>query len=199
LVRNLQEGRYVVGASTISMQLVKNLLLHREKTLARKLQEVLLTWYMERAMDKRDILELYLNVIEYGPAVYGIRNAAQHYFGRMPSELSPAEGAFLATILPSPKRYHEYYERGALSTSGAERVRALLRRLLERGSCDQATLAYGLSEVEHFHFVKEGQAPIPRVLEGRCAPLPYQTGFESRSEWDVLPTNQVYEHAGQFP
>ena len=77
LVRNLKERRYVVGASTITMQLVKNVFLHREKTLARKIQEVLLTWWIERVMEKRDILELYLNVIEYGPGVYGIRNGAQ--------------------------------------------------------------------------------------------------------------------------
>ena len=199
LVRNLQEGRYVVGASTISMQLVKNLLLHREKTLARKLQEVLLTWYMERTIDKRDILELYLNVIEYGPSIYGIGRASRHYFGRLPSQLSPAEGAFLATILPNPKRYHDYYERGALSSSGAERVRALLRRLGERGSCDEATVAYGLAEVDHFRFVKEGELPAPRTLEGKCSPLPYQTGFETRDVWDLLPTNQVYDQAAQFP
>ena len=91
LIRNLQEGRYVVGASTITMQLVKNVFLHREKTLARKIQEVLLTWWIERVMPKRDILELYLNVIEYGPGIYGIRRGARHYFNRLPAQLSPAE------------------------------------------------------------------------------------------------------------
>ena len=67
LIRNLKEGRFVLGASTISMQLTKNIFLHREKTLARKVQEVVLTWWLEHELTKDEILELYLNVIEYGP------------------------------------------------------------------------------------------------------------------------------------
>ena len=103
IVRNLREGRFVLGASTISMQLAKNLFLHREKTMARKVQEVLLTWWLESALSKKKLLELYLNVIEYGPAIYGIRHAARHYFGRDPDELSPAEGAFLALHPAGPE------------------------------------------------------------------------------------------------
>ena len=102
LVRNLQEGHYVVGASTISMQLAKNLYLQREKTIARKVQEVILTWWLENALNKEEILELYLNVIEYGPSVYGLRHAAAYYFGREPIELSPAESAFLACMFRRP-------------------------------------------------------------------------------------------------
>jgi hypothetical protein len=114
LVRNLREGRFVLGASTISMQLAKNLFLNREKTLARKVQEALLTWWLETAMTKKKLLELYLNIIEYGPSVYGVRHAARHYFGRDADELSPAEGAFLATVLPAPRRMHNQYTQGRL-------------------------------------------------------------------------------------
>ena len=103
LVRNLKEGRFVLGASTISMQLTKNIFLNREKTLGRKAQEVVLTWWLENEFTKDEIIELYLNVIEYGPGVYGITNASKYYFGRLPEELSPAEAAFLACVLPSPK------------------------------------------------------------------------------------------------
>lgn len=174
LVRNLQEGRYVVGASTITMQLVKNVFLKREKTLARKLQEVLLTWWVERAMDKRDILELYLNVIEYGPGIYGIRSAAKHYFNRLPAELSPAESAFFATILPNPKRYHSFFERGTVTPTWATTMRKLIERLRERGAYDAAAADYGMREIEHFRFSPEGSAAPPRVITGATAPLPFE-------------------------
>ena len=162
LVRNLQEGRYVVGASTISMQLAKNLYLQREKTIARKVQEVILTWWLENALNKDEILELYLNVIEYGPAVYGIRHAAAYYFGRNPIDLSPAEAAFLACMLPSPKRYHISYERGALSRSMKSKVRRLLEHMAKRERIGPEALDYGLVELENFRFRRKGD-PLPPV------------------------------------
>ncbi len=176
LVRNLREGRYVLGASTITMQLVKNVFLRREKTLARKIQEVLLTWWIERVFPKRDGLELYLNVIEYGPSVYGIRNAAKHYFNRLPSELSPAESVFLATILPNPKRYHSFFERGALSAGWVGQMRTMLQRLRARGFYTKEAADYGLGELEHFTFTPEGTPAPPRAIPGGTAPLPYVVG-----------------------
>ena len=171
LVRNLQEGRYVVGASTISMQLAKNLYLRREKTIARKVQEVLLTWWLENALTKEEILELYLNVIEYGPGVYGLRNAAAYYFGRAPAELSPAESAFLACMLPSPKRYHVSYERGALTRWMKSRTQRLLEHMAKRQRIGPEALDYGLAELEAFHFqLDRDVAPMPRVLPPLGAP-----------------------------
>jgi hypothetical protein len=161
LVRNLQEGRYVVGASTISMQLAKNLYLQREKTLTRKVQEVLLTWWLENALTKDEILELYLNVIEYGPSVYGLRHAVAYYFGRAPSELSPAEAAYLACMLPSPKHYHVSYERGTLTRSMKSRARRLLEHMAKRERIGPEALAYGLAEIEDFQFYREGDPPPP--------------------------------------
>jgi len=171
LVRNLQEGRYVVGASTISMQLAKNLFLHREKTIARKVQEVILTWWLENALNKDQILELYLNVIEYGPGVYGLRPAAAHYFGREPIDLSPAEAAFLACVLPSPKRYHLSYERGALTRSMMGSMRRLLEHMAKRQRIGPEALAYGLAELDGFRFHRPGDpSPAPRVLPPLGAP-----------------------------
>lgn len=165
LVRNLQEGRYVVGASTISMQLAKNLFLEREKTIARKVQEVILTWWLENALTKDEILELYLNVIEYGPGVYGLRYAAAYYFGREPRDLSPAEAAFLACMLPSPTRYHVSYERGALTRSMKSRMRRLLEHMAKRERIGSEALEYGLAELDDFHFHRIGDpAPAPRAL-----------------------------------
>ena len=171
LVRNLQEGRYVVGASTISMQLAKNLYLQREKTIARKVQEVILTWWLENALTKDEILELYLNVIEYGPSVYGLRHAAAFYFGREPSELSPAEAAYLACMLPSPKRYIVSYERDALTRSMKNRMRRLLEHMAKRERIGPEALAYGLAELENFQFQQDGDMPpAPRFLPPLGAP-----------------------------
>jgi hypothetical protein len=171
LVRNLQEGRYVVGASTISMQLAKNVYLQREKTIARKVQEVILTWWLENALNKDEILELYLNVIEYGPSVYGLRQAAAYYFGRQPLELSPAESAFLACMLPSPKRYHVSYEREALTRSMKSKMRRLLEHMAKRERIGPEALQYGLAELENFQFRRPGDpAPPPRTLPPLGAP-----------------------------
>jgi hypothetical protein len=173
LVRDLQEGRYVVGASTITMQLVKNLFLKREKTLARKVQEVLLTWWVERVLEKKDILELYLNVIEYGPGIYGIRNGARHYFNRSPSELSPAESIYLSMILPNPKLYHYQFERGSISPSWKERMAQAMKRMGDRGWYTKDAMQFGLQEIENFHFYPEDE-PVPsRKIPGGTSLLPY--------------------------
>lgn len=191
--RNLREGRFAVGASTITMQLAKNLFLHREKTLARKVQEVILTWWLERALGKKQILELYLNVIEYGPAIYGIREAADHYFGRDPLELSAAQGAFLACILPAPKRYHAYYERGALSESMTQRVKRFLGHMHKRGRIDGVAYEQALAEISRLRFGAEVAIPtLPpaagslRTMTGRAAPLPFDTGIRREEISDEL-------------
>lgn len=183
LVRNLREGRYVVGASTITMQLVKNLFLRREKTLARKVQEVLLTWWVERVMEKRDILELYLNVIEYGPGVYGVRDAARYYFNRTPAALSPAESVYLSMILPNPKRYHAYYERGSMPSSWADRMRRIIKRLGENGRYGPEAAAYGQAELAAFRFYRDGDAVPQRDIPGGAGRLPYMSSFDDAWDW----------------
>jgi len=109
LAKNLIARRFVFGASSITMQMVKNVILGREKTLARKLQELILTWYLERHLRKKRIFEIYLNVIEFGPGIFGIGRAALHLFGKEAAELAPQEAAYLASILPSPKRHYKKF------------------------------------------------------------------------------------------
>jgi monofunctional biosynthetic peptidoglycan transglycosylase len=168
--RNLEEGRFASGASTISMQLARNLFLGRDKTLARKLQEIVLTWWLEKRLTKHEILELYLNVIEFGPSIYGVGAASRHYFGRAPDSLSPAEAAFLASVLPAPSRYHRAYERGELTENGQARVERVLRLMKVRGHIDEAALADGLEEVRRglrFHY---GPGPAPPSQDFGPAP-----------------------------
>lgn len=102
---NFKEKRFKRGGSTISMQLVKNIYLSRQKTLARKVEEILIVWLIEnnRLISKQRMLEVYFNIIEMGQNVYGIGEASRHYFSKSPSELTIGEGIFLANIVPKPK------------------------------------------------------------------------------------------------
>ncbi|MFO0675150.1 MAG: transglycosylase domain-containing protein [Polyangiaceae bacterium] len=126
IVANLKARRFVRGASTISMQLAKNLFLVRDKTLSRKLEELVLTEYLEQTFTKSEMLELYFNVIEFGPDVYGIRDAAEFYFGRAPDELTLQECMFLASLLPSPVRYSKLADSGRLGESWQRHLSQLL-------------------------------------------------------------------------
>ena len=103
--RNERKGRVVAGASTISQQLAKNLFLSGERSWLRKGQEAAITWMLETTLSKRRILELYLNYAEWGEGVFGAEAAARYHFGVNAAALSARQAAFLAAILPSPRRY----------------------------------------------------------------------------------------------
>jgi monofunctional glycosyltransferase len=105
LEKNLEEGRAARGASTITQQLAKNLFLSTSKDPLRKLREVIITLLMERTLEKRRILELYVNLIEWGPGVFGIEAASRTYFGKSASQLSLDEASRLAAVIPSPLRH----------------------------------------------------------------------------------------------
>ena len=113
------------GASTITQQLAKNLWLSRSRNPLRKAKEAVLTWQLERRLSKRRILELYLNVVEFGPGVYGVGAASQRYFGKAPADLDESEAAQLAAVLPSPATWHP----GSASPAYRRRVAAIERRM----------------------------------------------------------------------
>lgn len=149
---DLEEGRAALqdamlgaerprGGSTISQQLVKNLFLSRDRTAQRKALELLLTFHMESCLPKNDIFALYANIIEWGPDIYGIGPASQHYFGRPPSRLSPLEMAYLATLIPSPIPLHAHYDRGTVPRRHLRKVHALLERLNRLGQLTDEQLA----------------------------------------------------------
>lgn len=131
--RNILGGGFRLGASSITMQMVKNVLLSREKTLSRKFQELFLAWFVEQILTKERILELYFNAIEFGPRLYGIGAAARHYFGKSAADLSPLEAAFFSSILPSPKRRYVHYCRGGLSPQWQKYLHRILSKMHERG------------------------------------------------------------------
>ncbi len=133
LRRNIAGGGFRLGASSITMQMVKNVILTREKTLSRKFQELFLVWFVEQILTKQRILELYFNAIEFGPRLYGIGPAARHYFGKSAADLSPMEAAFFSSILPSPKRRYVQYCHGSLSPQWERYVHRILNKMHERG------------------------------------------------------------------
>jgi len=123
ILKNEERGRVVAGASTITQQLSKNLFLSGSRSWLRKAQEAAITWMMERTLSKRRILEMYLNVAEWGEGVFGAEAAARHHFGVPASALTPEQGAYLAAILPSPRKYDRGretpYIRGRMTTISA--------------------------------------------------------------------------------
>ena len=123
--KNERKGRVVAGGSTISQQLAKNLFLSGERSWARKAQEAVITWMLESVMTKRRILELYLNVAEWGEGVFGAEAAARHHFGIPARALSAQQAAWLASILPSPLRY----TRGRSTAYLSERVAVIQARM----------------------------------------------------------------------
>ena len=117
LIADLKADRIVRGGSTISQQVVKNLFLNHDKTIARKFQEAFLTWQMERTVPKMRIFEIYLNLAHWAKDTYGIRAAAEYYFRKKVSELTLRESLFLAAILPNPIIFGRQYAEGKLSES----------------------------------------------------------------------------------
>jgi len=139
-------GRLTRGASTITMQTVKNVFLSHERSLERKLQELFLTAWMTRLVPKERILEVYLNVIEWGPGVNGIVEAADHYFGTTPAELSFAEAVWLSAITPAPQRRAPQREMGSPPDWSMRLVHDLMRGMEGRELVTAEELAKGLEQ-----------------------------------------------------
>lgn len=105
---NLERGRYVRGASTLTMQLARNAFLHKRKTLLRKIRELILTRRIEKNLSKTRILELYLNIVEWGEGIYGAEAASRYYFSKSAANLNLAEATMLASMLPNPKYFNPF-------------------------------------------------------------------------------------------
>jgi len=145
MLENLREGKGR-GGSTITQQLAKNLFLNGERSLARKLREAILAWRLETDLPKERILEIYLNIAEWGPGLYGIGDASEHYFGRAPRVLRPEEAAFLASLLPSPRRYHGYYHERGVSRNRQALVQDILNSMHRMGRLQRRAFLLALDE-----------------------------------------------------
>jgi monofunctional biosynthetic peptidoglycan transglycosylase len=141
---DLEKKRLARGASTITQQTAKNLFLTREKTITRKIEEFYLAKRMEQELTKGRILELYLNIVELGPMVYGIGHGARYYFNKPASALTPRECAFLAAMLPGPQKVYNPYR---YLDRVLKRSDMLLRQLREQGVLTEAEYRHALAEV----------------------------------------------------
>ncbi len=140
-LRNVAEARFGRGASTISQQLIKNLYLDHRRNISRKLQEAVLTWRMEQVLSKRRILELYLNIVEMGPGVHGVEQAARRYFGVPAQKLDPLQAAHLAALTPSPRPLAQRFSRAQPGPAWQQRLRRVLRLMRLSGGLSRAAEA----------------------------------------------------------
>src|SRR5690606_2527340 len=170
LIKNLEAGRFKWGASSITMQLVKNVLLHRDKTLARKFQELFLAWYIETVLEKDRIFELYVNAIEYGPGLYGIYPATYQYFGVHPRDLNPVQAAFLSSILPAPKRRYKQFCRDKLTPWTVKKIERILRLMHERNRLTAEELQLALATPLTFQPNKAGMCDL-KIPEWDITPV----------------------------
>jgi len=125
---DLEKRHFARGASTITQQTAKNLFLTREKSVTRKIEEIYLAKRMEQVLTKGRILELYLNIVELGPMVYGVGHGARFYFNKPASQLTPRECAFLAAMLPGPQKVYNPYRHLDRVLKRSEMVLRLLRQ-----------------------------------------------------------------------
>jgi membrane peptidoglycan carboxypeptidase len=143
IIENVRAGAFRRGAGTITMQLARNLYLGHERTLSRKFQEVVLAWVVEHltGVSKRRLLEIYLNVIEWGPEVHGADEAAHYYFGRSARQLTVDECLFLVTVIPSPSKWKWRLDReGALRPSTRAQMHFIGRAMIAKGWLDPGRL-----------------------------------------------------------
>lgn len=162
--KNLEKGRFARGGSTISQQLAKNMFLSSEKSLQRKIMEAIITVQLEKHLSKNEILERYLNVVQFGPKLYGVKDAAQFYFKKSPSELDLIESAWLAYLLPSPDKYSVSFFKKQLTPFARKRLRQIVTNMyrFHRASEDQYRTALGRLD----HFLVGGAAvDIPDGLD----------------------------------
>ena len=132
ILKNMRTNKFSRGGSTISMQLIKNVFLTREKTISRKLEEILLVYILEnnRIATKERMLEVYFNIIEWAPDVYGIGEASLFYFQKKPIDLTLKECLFLATIIPSPKKFMYNFDESGNLKSSADKKQEFIRKIM---------------------------------------------------------------------
>jgi hypothetical protein len=150
IAKNIKEKRFARGASTISMQLIKNVYLNRNKTIVRKLEEIMLVWLIENhgLCTKDRMYEIYLNIIEWGPDVFGIKEAARFYFNKKPADLSLSESLYLASIIPHPKWFkYSFDEAGHLKPNLSVYFNLIAGKLLKRGKISEIEMTNLIPDV----------------------------------------------------
>ena len=167
LATNFKEKKFKRGGSTISMQLIKNTFLSRQKTLSRKIEEILIVWLIENnnIMTKDRMLEVYFNIVEWGRNIYGISEASHYYFGRSPSELTLGQSIYLASILPHPKTgLYSFQPDGSLRPSLQNYFNLIGKMMSSHGWTEADSTGYGYSAVRLKESLRQDIAPVPNSV-----------------------------------
>jgi monofunctional biosynthetic peptidoglycan transglycosylase len=163
--KDWREHKFARGGSTITQQLVKNVFLSKDKTIVRKIREFILTYRVEQNFKKDEILEKYLNVVQFGKNLFGARAGAKFYFQKDPGSLNVVESAFLAMLLPNPEKYSTSYHKGQLTRYARSRIVDLTRKLHSVGRIDDAEFDQAIAMLDQFPWnqVVESKAGDPSL------------------------------------
>jgi hypothetical protein len=196
-ITNIKEKKFKRGGSTISMQLIKNSFLSRNKTLSRKIEEILIVWLIENnhIMSKNRMLEVYFNIIEWGRGIYGINEAAHYYFGKSPSELNIGESIYLASIVPNPKAGLYAFQPDGTLRPGLHGYFNLIGRLMAgKGLTARDTNAYGFYNVRLRESLRR-ETPVDTLVADS---LIQQTGDDGAGGVGVAPVFEEPKHPNFF-
>ena len=182
LLKDIKKRKFKAGGSTISQQLVKNLYLSPEKSPLRKIKEAIITWRMERRLSKRRIIEIYLNVAEWGDGIFGIEAAARHYYGKPALYLTAEEAARLAAVLPNPRKYMPTGTAGYVES----RASAIYRIMVKRGVVIPEYEAV-MNEPGDMADPSQGEAPAPEEDGGGGEVPPVVTGGKPEKGAQSMP------------
>lgn len=188
--RNFEEWKFARGGSTITQQLAKNLYLSKEKSVDRKIKEFFLAKQVEKFLTKTQILEKYVNVVEFGPEIFGLKNAAQYYFGKNVDSLNVLESVYLVSLLPSPVKYGSSVKDKQLSRINKSRMKIILGRLYRTKRITDEVFVYSETLMDTYAW------PFPHYL----GPMTEEESFEAieqelmdeldRSDWGEAPMGQ---------
>jgi len=182
IVVNYKEKKFKRGGSTISMQLVKNVYLSRQKTLARKAEEILIVWLIEHnhLVSKNRMLEVYFNIMELGKNIYGIGEASRYYFGKQPADLTIGDGLFLASIVPKPKAsMYKFMAGGGLKPYMFNYFRFMGNIMARRGLTPADTSGYGFYNVRLREGLRQYLAPDTAAVD--------TTAFDGEEDEEGMP------------
>lgn len=145
-----ETGAFKRGGSTITQQLAKNMFLNKDRTFIRKGLEAIITDRIEHTLSKKEILERYLNIVEFGKDIFGVKAAARYYFKKSPAELTVVESSFLAMVLPSPVKYSQSYYRKELTPFASKRLRRIVDDLYQYHRITFDEYETALTQVAYF-------------------------------------------------
>jgi len=188
LEKDIKKKKFKVGGSTISQQLAKNLYLSPSKNPIRKLKEAILTWRMERNLSKRRIMELYLNVAEWGDGIFGIEAAARKHYGKSAAALGPREAAVLASILPNPIRYKPNGTSKYVAFRSERIYQIMVRRGIVIPEYEEVISETDENNQETAGPTDSGNSETVEQQEGNAPPIPEQKDQPVQGEQKIHPT-----------